>query len=109
MQNCLQVHVGYTYQGLAAAAGHVAHMPCARHHIEAGSTCRGYESMVMLRMLREGGPSQVPVILSDWASVLPRQTEAWGESAEGMMRQFEEIRWGTWGTAVLGYCYDGHW
>ena len=52
---------------------------------------RGYESMVMARMLTED-PDHAEQILGDWACLLPVQLQRYGETAEALSAAFERIR-----------------
>lgn len=56
---------------------------------------RGYESMVMARLLLQGQEGTSDRILSSWETLLPQTLEEWGESWETLQKAFEEHR-ATW-------------
>ncbi|KAI8467749.1 MAG: hypothetical protein J3K34DRAFT_429434 [Monoraphidium minutum] len=63
---------------------------------------RGYESMVMARLLLEA-PGCEPQILTDWEQLLSATLQAWGEDWEVLQRAFEEHRAGWLGRDRAGW------
>lgn len=53
---------------------------------------RGYESMVMARLLLEEGPGCADRILSGWEPLLQASLESWGEDWETLQAGFEAQR-----------------
>eukprot|EP00775_Hariotina_reticulata_P003709 gene3709-3972_t len=63
---------------------------------------RGYESMVMARMLLED-PSCVEAILADWHPLLEQTLSSWGENWQELQESFEKHRAGWLGTDRAGW------
>ncbi|KAF5831205.1 hypothetical protein DUNSADRAFT_13463 [Dunaliella salina] len=53
---------------------------------------KGYESMVMARILAEDGPKAVDSILADWPQLQVERLAQWNEKAEELTSQYENLR-----------------